>query len=299
MDELGSINTGLRPPDSPPLDRVSAGVQPLIAEPPLRQCRNKLRGALSQSAVDTGSRAVAEQVLRHGSAQPLKPCQLRSIGSTLPPCNETLINIFNFNQNLKEIDMKKSNTPPVTGTDPSNIDDMNVVNLDFTPMLSANDIGTTAERDTGKPNPYAHVGYSIVMTNLLRGLYAAQVTAKNHFDRTEDQERAHHVKLGGDKDIIESDDMADNFRKRVAQSKIQWYNITCMVDELQSKFKAITNAEPESFAQWLEQKEAWARGERKPVATKVDRKKTDELEAIAAQINVLDATVGELIESNS
>ena len=286
MGGLGSINTGLRPPDSPPLDRVSAGVQPLIAEPPLRQCRNKLRGVLSQSAVDSGSRAVAEQVLRHGSAQPLKPCQLRSIGSTLPPCNETLINVFNFNQNLKEIDMKKSNTVTVTGTDPSGVDNMNVVNLDFTPMLSANDIGTTAERDTGKPNPYAHVGYSIVMTNLLRGLYAAQVTAKNHYDRTEDQERAHHVKLGGDKDIIESDDMADNFRKRVAQSKIQWYNITCMVDELQSKFKAITHAEPESFAQWQEQKEAWARGDKKTVAPAINKESLSALESSAADINV-------------
>ena len=181
-------------------------------------------------------------------------------------------------------------------TDASN---MNIVNLDFTPMLDANDIGTASERDTGQTNPYAHVGYSIVMTNLLRGLYAAQLTAKNHYDRTEEQERAHHVKLGGDRDIIESDDMADNFRKRVAQSKIQWYNITCMVDEIQSKFKAITHEEAESFATWLANKEAWARGERKPVATKVDRKKTDALEALAAQINVLDSSVGELIESNS
>ena len=82
---MGSLVTGLRPPDSPLHASVSVGVQQLIAVPPLRQYRNKLRGALSQLDVDTESRAVAEQVLRHGSAQPQHYWQLRSIGGTLPP----------------------------------------------------------------------------------------------------------------------------------------------------------------------------------------------------------------------
>ena len=275
MIYVGSLNTGSFSPDSPLHASGSVGVQQLIAEPPLRQCRNKLRGVLSQLAVDTESRAVcgASAPSRFG-ATTLPPAMAVHRG-TLPPSN---INSYFFKPTKGNNIMTKSNV-----TADAN---MNVVNLDFTPMLDANDIGTASERDNGQTNPYAHVGYSIVMTNLLRGLYAAQLTAKNHYDRTEEQERAHHVKLGGDRDIIESDDMADNFRKRVAQSKIQWYNITCMVDELRSKFTAITHEEAETFATWLANKEAWARGERKPVANTVDRKKTTALASIADEINV-------------